>query len=114
MIRAAQHLVLLYALTLLASGIAHAEDEFYSQNYASSGLLNEESADIAPSFDASLSAEQAAAERLLYSPAARQSSSPPAPTLPGFKGYEGRFTKRQAGVESRTVPNDQSTVIVDR
>ncbi len=93
---------------------ASAEEGFFGQNYASTDLLNDDAKEATPSFDASLSAEQAAAEKLLYSPSIKQSSTRSADPLPGFPGYEGRFTRRQAGVERRTVPNDQSTIVVDR
>lgn len=92
---------------------AHAEQEFFEQNYASKGLLDESPTEVAPVFDASLSAEQAAAEKLLYSPTLNQTKTPRPPAAP-LPGYPGRFTRSQAGVESRTVPNSQGTVIFDR
>lgn len=92
---------------------AHAEQEFFEQNYASTGLLDEQPAERVPTFDAALSAEQAAAEKLLYSPTIKQTRTTTTPAAP-LPGYPGRFTRRQAGVEPRTVPNDQGTVVVDR
>lgn len=103
-------------IALFVGGDVWAEDAFFDQNYASGGIVRPGSDRIAPL----VVAPESPADQMLQTeakPERRDRDIVPPSAQPGNlarpKSYPGRFVTRQAGTESRRIPQALGEVGTD-